>query len=88
MTLFFFYEFKSFKDPKDDSIWGKEGKPPWDKRPKGSRKILKNESKLILMGILVMILFLFYKFKSLRDRIDYSIWRKDGKSPGEKRLKG
>jgi hypothetical protein len=65
MILFLFYKFKSFKDPKDDSIKGKEGKPPWDRRLKVSRKNLNTEFKLILQGILQMTFFLLYKFKCL-----------------------
>ena len=51
----------------------KGGKNPWERTPKASRKILNKESKLILKGILVMTLFLFYKFKSLKDLKDDSI---------------
>jgi hypothetical protein len=73
MTLFLFYKLKSFEDPNDDSIRGKEGKHPWERIPKGSRKILNKESKLILHRILVMTLFLFYKFKSFKYPKDDSI---------------
>ena len=51
----------------------KDGKLPWERRLKVSRKILYKESKRILQGILVRTLCLFYKFKGFKDPKDESI---------------
>ena len=86
-THFLLLKIKKFKDPKDESIWGKDGKSRWERRLKVSRKILNKESKLILEGIRLRTLCLFYKFMRFKDPKDESIWKKYGKPPWETRLK-
>ena len=40
MTLFLFYNFMRFKDPKDESIRGKDGKPRLERKFNVSKKFV------------------------------------------------
>ena len=72
-TLCLYYKFKRFKDPKVESIRGKDGKPRWEWRLKDSWKILNKEFKIILQGIPVRTICLLRKFKRVKYLKDESI---------------